>query len=265
VHARLRELVSENVVAVLPGAERAGEHVVVTAHLDHLGVGPKVGDDAIYNGATDDAAGVGAIIEMARAFAALPKRPPRSVLFLAVTGEEPGLQGSDYFAHHPTVPAPGIVADINIDGPFGQWEPHDLVVLGAEHSSLGAAARTAAEALSLKISPDPQPEQVYFIRSDQYSFVKQGVPSIFPGVGWQDAEGKTDANRARREWWTKNRYHQPSDEWDPSLDYENMAREVRADFLMALAVALEPGRPHWNSGDVFETLFGRGGRASGPQ
>jgi Zn-dependent M28 family amino/carboxypeptidase len=225
-----------------------------------------VNGDAIYNGALDDAAGLGAIIEMARAFAALPTRPARSIVFLAVTAEEKGLQGSDYFAHHPTVPAASIVANVNVDGPFGHWKPRDLVVLGGEHSSLGRSARAAADALSLNLSPDPQPEQVFFIRSDQYSFVKQGVPSIFPNVGWLDAGGGTEANRAVQDSWTKTRYHQPSDEWDPSLDYEHMAQEVRADFLIALSIAQEPDRPRWNTGDVFEKLFGnKGVRASGPQ
>ena len=118
------------------------------------------------------------------------------------------------------------------------------------------AARASAQALGLRISPDPQPEQVFFIRSDQYNFVKQGIPAIFPEAGWQDAQGNIEKNRAYQEWWTKNRYHQPSDEYDPKLDYENMAKEVRADFLMALAVAVDPERPRWNEGDVFGKMFG---------
>jgi Zn-dependent M28 family amino/carboxypeptidase len=256
IGATVRTLTSENVVGVLKGAERAGEHVLVTAHVDHLGLGPPINGDSVYNGAQDDASGVAGVLEIARAFASLPRRPPRSVLVVGVTGEEKGLLGSDYFARHPTVPPSSIVADVNLDGPNGFWEPHDLIVLGAEHSTLGDAARSAASALGLRLSPDPQPEQVYFIRSDQYSFVRRGVPSLFPGVGFADARGRTDENRARGAWWLKNRYHQPSDEWDPSLDYEWMAKEVRADFLMALAVALDPERPRWRDGDVFAQLFG---------
>ena len=99
------------------------------------------------------------------------------------------------------------------------------------------------------------PDQVYFIRSDQYSFVKQGVPSVFPHAGWLDQDGKIEKNRSHYSWWFKNRYHQPSDEWVPSLNYENMAKEIRADFLIALYLALDPERPRWNRGDIFEKLF----------
>ena len=259
IAAEVRRLTSDNVVAVLKGRERSSEHVLLTAHLDHLGIGPPINGDAIYNGAADDASGVAGVLEVARAFALLPKRPPRSILIVVVTAEEKGLQGSDYFARHPTVPIHSIVADVNLDGPGGFWEPHDLVPLGAEHSTLDAAVKAAARIQHLTISPDPEPEQVFFIRSDQYSFVKQGVPSVFPNVGFQDAAGHTEKNRAFDDWWTQNRYHQPSDEWDPKLDYENMAKEVRTDFLIALAVAMDPERPRWNRGDVFEKLFGFNG------
>ena len=264
VGSKVRRFTSENVVGILRGGERAGEHVVVSAHLDHLGIGPPMNGDAIYNGAQDDASGVSGVLALARAFTALPQRPPRSILALVVTGEEKGLLGSDYFAHHPTVQAGSLVADVNLDGPQAFWEPHDLIVLGAEHSTLGEAARSAAAALGLALSPDPQPEQVFFIRADQYSFVRRGVPSVFPNSGFADAQGGTEKNRAKAEWWTKNRYHQPSDEWDPSLDYENMAKEVRADFLIALAIALDPERPRWREGDVFAKLFGAAAAGGGP-
>jgi peptidase M28-like protein len=257
----LRQFTSENVAAVLRGGERAQEMVAVTAHLDHLGIGPPINGDAIYNGAADDASGVAGAIEVARAFAALPKRPARSLLVVGVTAEEKGLMGSEYFSRHPTVPIRSIAADVNLDGPTGFWEPHDLVVMGAEHSTLMNAVRASAQALGLGLSADPQPEQVFFIRSDQYNFVKQGVPAIFPKAGWQDAQGNVEKNRAYEEWWTKNRYHQPSDEYDPKLDFENMAKEVRADFLMTLAIALDPDRPRWNDGDAFGKMFGWNGPA----
>jgi hypothetical protein len=255
--ASVRPLVSENVVGVLRGSDpvRSKEYVAVSAHLDHLGRGPEVAGDGIYNGATDDASGIASLIEIAKAFAALPKRPPRSILFVAVTAEEKGLLGSDYFARHPAVPVSAIVANVNSDGPTGWWRPHDVVALGAEHSSLEADASNAAAALGLKLSPDPDPEQVYFIRSDQYSFVKVGIPSAIPGVGYLDASGGQSANRATMEKWLAKHYHQPSDEWDPKLDYEDMAIEVRYYFLTALSVALDPARPTWKPGDVFGTLF----------
>ncbi len=251
----MRQVTSENVVAVLRGSERPSEYLALTAHLDHLGIGPPINGDTIYNGAVDNAAGVAGVLEVARAFASLPKRASRSILVVVVTAEEKGLQGSDYFAQHPTVPIRGIVANVNLDGIEGAWEPHGLFALGAEHSSIEAAVRFAAGAGRLKISPDPDPDQVYFIRSDQYSFVKQGVPSVFPHAGWLDEEGKIEKNRSHYLWWFKNRYHQPSDEWDPSINYENMAKEIRADFLIALYLALDPERPRWNRGDIFEKLF----------
>jgi len=255
VASTVRQVTSENVVAVLRGSERPSEYVALTGHLDHLGIGPPINGDSIYNGAVDNAAGVAGVLEIARAFASLPKRASRSILVVVVTAEEKGLQGSDYFAQHPTVPIRSIVANVNLDGIEGAWEPHDLFALGAEHSSVEAAVRFAARATGLKISPDPDPDQVYFIRSDQYSFVKQGVPSVFPHAGWLDEDGKIEKNRSHYLWWFKNRYHQPSDEWVPSLNYENMAKEIRADFLIALYLALDPERPRWNRGDIFEKLF----------
>jgi len=245
VASTVRQVTSENAVAVLRGSERPSEYVALTGHLDHLGIGPPINGDSIYNGAVDNAAGVAGVLEIARAFASLPKRASRSILVVVVTAEEKGLQGSDYFAQHPTVPIRSIVANVNLDGIEGAWEPHDLFALGAEHSSIEAAVRFAARATGLKISPDPDADQVYFIRSDQYSFVKQGVPSLFPHAGWHYL------------WWFKNRYHQPSDEWVPSLNYENMAKEIRADFLIALYLALDPERPRWNRGDIFEKLFAK--------
>jgi len=253
----LRDFSSDNVAAVLRGSERAGEYVAITAHLDHLGIGPPMNGDAIYNGAVDNASGLSAAIEVARAFAALPKRPARSILVVGVTGEEKGLQGSEYYSLHPTVPIDSIVADVNIDAVKTKFEPFDIVVLGSEHSTLQRAVQAALSAMGLKQSPDPQPEQVFFIRSDQYNFVRRGIPAIFPGAGWQDEKGNIEKRKEYDEWWTKNRYHQPSDEWDPRENYENMAKETRADFLIALSVALDPERPRWNDGDVFGKLFGQ--------
>lgn len=260
--ASARRLTSENVVGVLPGSDpaHAREHVVFSAHLDHLGRGPAVAGDDIYNGAVDDAAGVAAVAEIARAFAALPKRPPRSVLFLGVTAEEKGLLGSEYFVHHPTVPLASIVADVNIDAPLGWWTPRDVVALGAEHSSLERDVRAAAAALGLSVSPDPNPDEVFFVRSDQYSFVKRGIPSVFPSVGQRDATGDTKANHATMTAWIREHYHQPSDEWRPDLDYAGMAVEVRYDFLIGLSIALDAARPVWNPGGAFEQIFAKPGK-----
>ena len=201
----LRDFSSDNVAAVLRGGERAGEYVAITAHLDHLGIGPPMNGDAIYNGAVDNASGLSVALEVARAFAALPKRAPRSILVVGVTGEEKGLQGSEYYSLHPTVPIESIVANLNFDAVGTRFEPFDMVVLGSEHSTLEQAAQASLSAMGLKQSPDPQPEQVFFIRSDQYNFVRRGVPAIFPVAGWQDEKGNIEQRKAYDEWWTKNR------------------------------------------------------------
>ena len=260
--ATVRKLTSENVAGVLRGSDpqRSAEYVVYTAHMDHVGRGPAVKGDDIYNGAVDDAAGVAGLIEVARAFAALPKRPPRSILFLGVTAEEKGLLGSDYFAHHPTVPITSIVADVNSDFLTGWWTPHDVLALGMEHSTLGEDVLAAATALGLTVSADPNPEQTYFVRSDQYSFVKKGIPAVFPSSGQKDASGSTEANRATMEAWLREHYHQPSDEWSAKTNYDAMALEVRYYFLIGLSIALDPARPDWKPGDIFGTLFGSRGK-----
>ncbi|GAC1536179.1 MAG: M20/M25/M40 family metallo-hydrolase [Myxococcales bacterium] len=250
---RFRTLTSGNVVGILRGSDPAlrDEYVVYSAHLDHLGIGAPIDGDGLYNGALDNASGVASVLEVARAFASLPRRPARSILFLTVTGEERGLLGSEYFARYPTVPAASLVADINIDMIVAQHPLADVVGLGAEHSTLAGPVREAAAALHLALSPDPQPRQMSFIRSDQYSFVKQGVPSIFIGPGQQDETGAREANIALRKQWTATRYHSPKDKWDPAYDYEAMAQVARVDFLTGLTVANQVWRPRWNEGDFF--------------
>jgi Zn-dependent M28 family amino/carboxypeptidase len=257
LHGRLatgfRSLTSGNVAGILRGSDPKlrDEYVVYSAHLDHLGIGAPIDGDSLYNGALDNASGVASVLEVARAFAALPQRPARSILFLAVTGEERGLLGSEYFARNPTVPASSLVADINIDMIVALHPLLDVVALGGEHSTLSEPVREAASALHLALSPDPQPKQMSFIRSDQYSFVKQGVPSIKIGPGELDAAGDREANIALRKRWVATRYHSPKDEWDPTYDYEAMAQVARVDFLIGLSVANRAERPHWNAGDFF--------------
>lgn len=248
-----RDIIARNVVGILPGSdpEASAETVVYTAHLDHLGIGETVNGDAIYNGALDDAIGVAGVIEIARGFVALPERPRRSMLFLVVAAEETGLRGSDYFLAHPTVPIDRIIADINIDGLTPIWEPFDVIALGAEHSSLAENVRAAAQASGLAVSPDPNPDEVFFIRSDQYSFAKRGIPSVFPGAGYMDATGKNDVNRALGDAWYSAHYHKPSDEWRSEYKGDWAAKEARFDLLLGLSVAMAPQRPTWNKGSVF--------------
>ena len=257
VVSRHGQLQSPNVVAVLPGSDPnlRQEYVVYTAHLDHLGVGPPVEGDAIYNGATDNASGTAMLLEMARAFASLRQRPRRSVLFLAVTAEEKGLLGSDYFVHYPTIPVEGLVANVNLDGALMLHPLHDVVAFGAEHSSLAGVVEQAAHHLGLELSPDPMPEQVLFVRSDQYSFVRRGVPSVFVVEGLKTGDPKGDGRALLTEW-METRYHTPQDDLSQPLDFEAGATFARVNFLIGYLVANQTPRPQWNAGDFFGEKFG---------
>lgn len=247
---------SPNVVGVVRGSHPAlaGEYVIYTAHTDHLGIGRPIDGDAVYNGAVDDASGTSALIEMARAFASLPERPKRSVLFLAVTAEEKGLLGSDYFAHYPTVPAPSLVADINMDGASVFYTFKDVVPLGAEHTTMDKAVNRAAATLGLEVSPDPMPEQVSFIRADHYSFVRQGIPAITIGEGLQAKDPHVDA-RKFVENWIARRYHSPSDDMDQPLNFDATVQFMQVSFLVGYDLAQQPERPSWKSGDFFADLY----------
>ena len=262
VHQRLE---SPNVAGLLRGSDpRLRDEVVVyTAHLDHLGIGEPVRGDSIYNGALDNASGSAALLEVARVFTTLPERPRRSVLFLSVTGEEDGLLGSDYFAQHPTVPIERIVANVNIDGLAILYPLRDIVVLGAEHTTLDSTVALVAKRMGVAVSPDPFPEEVFFVRSDQYSFVRQGVPSLFPFMGLRSDSG-VDAPARFKEWFA-TRYHTPQDDVGQPMDLESGARSAQLEFLVGLEIANAAERPAWKQGDFFERTFGRtGGEPAAP-
>ncbi len=209
-----------NVVAKIQGSDPAlkDEYVVYSAHLDHLGIGDLAKGDSIYNGALDNASCAAILLEIARAFTELKAAPRRSILFLSGTAEEMGLLGSDYFAHNPTVPHDSLVADLDVDTDFMLWPLRDVVAFGAEHPSLKAVGQQAAGRLHLVSSPDPTPEQALFIRGDNYSFVKQGIPSVAlsPGVKPDNPKIKPIDIAGQ---WLQTRYHQPSDDMEqPGLD-----------------------------------------------
>jgi len=250
---------SPNVAAVLPGSDPVLKHeyLVYSAHLDHLGIGVPVAGDSIYNGAVDNGSGIAGMLEVARMFTELPERPRRSIIFLAVTGEESGLLGSDFFAHHPTVPLSSIVANLNIDMVNMLYQPLDLVALGADNSTLGRVTRSAAAVLKLEVSPDPKPEENYFVRSDQYSFIKMGIPALALDAGMKTSDPKIDTGALAREW-TRSKYHAPQDDLNQPMNYEAVATIMKANFLVGYEVANATERPRWNEGDYFGVKYGRG-------
>jgi hypothetical protein len=255
----LREVQSRNIVAKLEGSDPAlkSEYVVYSAHLDHLGIGEAVQGDTIYNGALDNASGSAILIELARAFSTMKTRPRRSILFVSVTGEEAGLLGSDYFVNYPTVPKKAIVANVNMDEDLMLWPLQDIVAFGAEHSSLDAVVKKAAARMQLGQSPDPMPQEVVFIRSDQYSFVKQGIPAVFPVPGFKSTDVNIDPMEIFKNW-EKTRYHHPQDDIDqPGLDFNAAAKYARFVFLCGYLITEDSQRPVWNKGDFFGDHYGK--------
>jgi len=250
-------LSSANVVGLLEGSDPKlkSEYIVYTAHLDHVGKGAAVGGDTIYNGALDNASGIAILIEMARAFAQLPERPRRSMVFLAVTAEERGLLGSDYFARRPTVPVGGIVANINMDMPIAFTALRDFIAFGAEHSTLGPMAERAARREGMQLSPDPMPEEVSFVRSDQYSFVRQGIPALDLSTGIKARQRGVDAAKLVADF-LANRYHMPGDDTSQPIHYETLATLGRVNARIGLEAANADQRPRWLRGDFFGEQFG---------
>jgi Zn-dependent M28 family amino/carboxypeptidase len=248
---------SRNVLGVLRGSDPslAREHVALSAHLDHLGIGVPKDGDAIYNGAYDNASGTAGILEIAHALAGLP-RSRRSFLFAAVTGEEEGLLGAESLAHHPPASVADIVADLNMDMFLTLYPIRDVVAFGGEHSSLGVAVRQAAERLGLEVSPDPFPEEVIFVRSDHYAFVKKGIPSAMLACGLKSGDPAVDGAAALRKW-IQTVYHSPKDDANQPMDFESAARIARLYLLVAREVADDPHRPSWNPGDFFAARFAR--------
>ncbi len=254
---QLARMSSANVAGVIEGSDPAlkNEYIVFTAHLDHLGTGKPVSGDAIYNGAFDNATGIGVMLEAARYFAELKRKPRRSLLFLAVTAEEQGLLGSEYFARQPTVPRGSIVANINMDMPLALTDLADLIAFGAEHSSLGAVTARAVSAEGMSISPDPIPEEVIFVRSDQYSFVKEGIPAVYLDMGTKSRTPGVDGS-ALSEQFLKERYHMPGDDVSQNIHYESLAALARINARIGTEVGNARERPKWNVGDFFGDLFG---------
>lgn len=249
VAMRHRPVTSSNVVARLPGSDPRlkAEHVVFSAHLDHLGISAPINGDGLYNGAMDNAAGVAGLLDIARVYKARRVKPKRSMLFVFVTAEEKGLLGSRYFALRPTVPKSSIVADMNFDMALPIFPLKSVTALGGDESSLGAVAAAVSESMGLPLVPDPFPDRNAFVRSDQYSFIREGVPALAFKFGF----GPKDPEAEIEHQWRSTRYHAPSDDLSQPVAKEDAIR--LHDFVaeVALRVANAPQRPAWAQQSFF--------------
>ncbi|MGJ8663799.1 MAG: M28 family peptidase, partial [Marinicella sp.] len=249
-------ITSPNVVGILEGSnpELKNEYVLLSAHTDHIGVTESIElGDKINNGAMDNAAGVSTLLEMAHQITQAAEKPQRSMLFVMVTGEEKGLLGSDYFANNPTVPIESIVANVNLDMPILTNVFDQLIGFGAQHSTLWDVISVAAENNGMKLIPDPMPEQNIFVRSDQYSFVKKGIPAVYlvtadnAGMVFEEHELSSLEFRTHH-------YHKPSDQLDLPINYDVAATFVKINRAIAMEIANAKDRPKWNKGSFFETI-----------
>jgi Zn-dependent M28 family amino/carboxypeptidase len=256
----VRFLTTYNVVGVVPGRERPDEQFVYTAHWDHLGRKPGAHDghtDAIFNGASDNATGIAALIELGRAFAATEPRPARSLAFVAVTAEESGLLGSEYFAAHPPVPVANMAGGLNMDNLYAIGRTRDLTVIGHGASDLDEYLRRAAARQERVLVPEPTPEKGFYYRSDHFNLAKKGVPMLYTKAGIDSPTRGADYGRAWLDDYIANRYHQPSDEYDASWDVSGILQDLEVYYDVGLAVASESGWPNWREGSEFRAIRDR--------
>ena len=246
-----------NVLGLLPGSDPSlkDEVVVYTAHHDHLGVGqPDKTGDRIYNGAQDNASGCAEVLAIAKAYAALAPRPRRSILIAFVAAEEQGLLGSAYLATHPPVPAGRIAANINYDGGNIHGRTRDLTEIGLGTSSLDGVVKALAARQGRRLEGDQFPDRGFFYRSDQFSFAKVGVPAIHPEAGTDFIGKPAGWGKQQAEEYELHRYHQPSDQFDPTWVYDGMIEDAQLGFYTGLVVADTTAMPTWNPGDEFEAV-----------
>ncbi len=249
VHLKKSEVESQNVAGLLPGSDPKlkNEYVVMTAHIDHVGVGPAINGDSIYNGAMDDASGIASILEIARLLHESKAKLRRSVVFLAVTGEEKGLQGSRYFSEHPTLNEKNIVADINLDMFLPLHALHYIEVQGLAESTLGDDIRAVAKDAGVELQADKEPQRNLFIRSDQYSFIKKGIPALAFKFGYLPGSPEEKLHKD----WLKNRYHAPSDDLNQPVDKTAAAEFNEIILKLAERVANASERPQWKPDSFF--------------
>ena len=253
IPVNIRQIESRNVIGRVAGSDPkfASQAVLFTAHWDHLGIGVPINGDRIYNGAVDNATGCAMVLEMARVWAALPKKPQRSALFIFVTAEESGLIGSDYYGKHPVTPAGQTALDLNFDAfyPFGKTR--DVEVTGAERTTLWPLVQRDAKAMNLSIQPDAEPGQGHYYRSDHFSLARVGIPSFSISQG-SDYLGKpADFGKTVFEKYNNEHYHRPSDEYRDDWDFSGIVQMAQFGFRIGLDAANLPKLPTWAPGDEF--------------
>lgn len=255
---RVEPVESNNVVARLPGSDAnlSNEFIAYTAHLDHVGIGAPVNGDSIYNGAMDNALGVAIMMQAATELAESATKPKRSMLFIALTAEEKGLLGAEWFVTHPIVPKADLVANINMDMPVLLAPAKDVVPIGVEHSTLKTALDAAAVELGMGLSADPFPEEVVFVRSDQYAFVREGIPAVYMKGGIEPATVGGASPKDALDTFLRNCYHQPCDDASQPIQYEDAARMATLNARIGTLVGNAADRPRWNKGDFFGDRFG---------
>lgn len=254
INNTIKKSISNNVAAILPGTDRKEEYIIYSGHWDHLGIGEAVKGDSIYNGAVDNATGTAALLVLADAFKKAKTAPKRSIMFLAVTAEEQGLLGSEYYASHPLVPVNKTVANINIDAmqPIGKTK--DIVVVGFGQSELEGYLEQEAKKQERVIVKDPNPSAGYYFRSDHFNFAKVGIPALYTETG-EDVEAGAAAGKLLKNDYTNNRYHAPGDNFDVAKwSFEGMIADLRLLFGVGYQISMETKFPAWKPGSEFKAI-----------
>jgi Zn-dependent M28 family amino/carboxypeptidase len=245
---------SKNVIAKITGSTYPDEYIIYTAHWDHFGIGkPDAKGDSIYNGALDNASGTAALLEMARAFQSMKTKPARTIVFLAVTGEEQGLLGSQYYAEHPVYPVAKTLANINIDVINNMGKTKEIEIHGAGQSDLEDFLLAEAKAKGRYIAPDSHPEAGLYFRSDHFNFAKVGVPALTTASGVEDvAKGKDEGEKFRK-FYNENLYHQPADQYDPARwNMDGGMEDLELLFRVGRKIAFDKEWPKWKDGSEFK-------------
>ena len=253
IPAKIRPLDTRNVAAMIPGSDPRlrDEYIIYSAHWDHLGIGTPVGGDAIYNGAVDNATGCAILLELARSWGGLPRKPKRSVLFLSVTAEEGGLKGSEYYAAHPLVPVAKTAVDLNFDALYPWGRAANVVITGAERTNLYPLAQQIAQRLDLVIAQDAQPEAGHYFRSDHFSLAHAGIPAFSIGHATEFLGKPAGFGAQAHEEYNSKHYHQPSDEFQSDWDFTALGQAAEYGFLLGQDIANQDKLPDWRPGDAF--------------